>query len=203
MSFDAILARFAAQAPVATMVRAAMANILSPRELDTIEADSISPRGMMGTGCLDHLAANRIVVVPGPRLDLPGIPAEFLRIEKCVDQVPDSPARRRRRRRLRRPARQEVILDGQIALKGPLGIGPRAEIIELEPDSLAPLAVGVGRERVVRVWFACFLRSWYSFRLAHGHLKRRLEVAEKRAQKGVGRSRHRRRIEKPDLRQRA
>ncbi len=39
MSFDAILARFAAQAPVATMVRAAMANILSPRELDAIFHD--------------------------------------------------------------------------------------------------------------------------------------------------------------------
>jgi len=39
MSFDAILARFATQAPVATMVRAAMANILSPRELDAIFHD--------------------------------------------------------------------------------------------------------------------------------------------------------------------
>jgi IS4 transposase len=36
MSFDAILQRFTEQAPVATMVRAAMANILSPRELDSI-----------------------------------------------------------------------------------------------------------------------------------------------------------------------
>ena len=39
MSFDAILARFATQAPVATMVRAAMANILSPRELDALFHD--------------------------------------------------------------------------------------------------------------------------------------------------------------------
>jgi hypothetical protein len=39
MSFDAILRRFTEQAPVATMVRAAMANILSPRELDAIFED--------------------------------------------------------------------------------------------------------------------------------------------------------------------
>jgi hypothetical protein len=39
MSFDAILQRFTQQAPVATMVRAAMANILSPRELDAIFED--------------------------------------------------------------------------------------------------------------------------------------------------------------------
>lgn len=39
MLFDAILQRFAQDAPVATMVRAAMANILSPRELDAIFHD--------------------------------------------------------------------------------------------------------------------------------------------------------------------
>jgi IS4 transposase len=39
MSFDTILQRFTEQAPVATMVRAAMANILSPRELDAIFED--------------------------------------------------------------------------------------------------------------------------------------------------------------------
>jgi len=39
MSFDAILQRFTEQAPVATMVRAAMANILSPAELDAIFED--------------------------------------------------------------------------------------------------------------------------------------------------------------------
>ncbi|MBX3423039.1 MAG: transposase [Pirellulaceae bacterium] len=40
MSFDSVLSRFADQAPVATMVRAAMANILSPRELDKIFEES-------------------------------------------------------------------------------------------------------------------------------------------------------------------
>ena len=39
MSFDALINRFTQQAPVATMVRAAMANILSPRELDAIFHD--------------------------------------------------------------------------------------------------------------------------------------------------------------------
>lgn len=39
MAFDAILRRFTEHAPVATMVRAAMANILSPHELDAIFED--------------------------------------------------------------------------------------------------------------------------------------------------------------------
>jgi IS4 transposase len=39
MSFDALLDRFTRQAPVATMVRAAMANVLSSRELDAIFHD--------------------------------------------------------------------------------------------------------------------------------------------------------------------
>lgn len=39
MAFDELLQRFTREAPVATMVRAAMANILSPRELDAIFRD--------------------------------------------------------------------------------------------------------------------------------------------------------------------
>lgn len=39
MSFDALIDRFSRQAPVATMVRALMANVLSPRELDAIFHD--------------------------------------------------------------------------------------------------------------------------------------------------------------------
>jgi hypothetical protein len=95
---------------------------------------------------LDQHVHDGAVISPGAECQLAGVHGLLLRVQEDLGHVLDRQGGRVRPRRL---ARIQGIFQFQVLFQGAVEVIPRAEVVQLAADLLAPVAGRVGSERKI------------------------------------------------------